>query len=102
MGIALLAISGLFQKLPGFHASRPAPSPRPAIRLHHPWPARAAIRSVPPQKVTPLTAKVPSLRVLMVHEAGDGPRNPSRIVISGRMSDVCAELDRLAALENSR
>jgi hypothetical protein len=31
----------------------------------------------------------------------DGPRNPSggRLVISGRMADVCAELDRLAALE---
>jgi hypothetical protein len=34
----------------------------------------------------------------------DGPRNPSggRMVISGRMADVCAELDRLAALEATR
>jgi hypothetical protein len=26
-------------------------------------------------------------------------RHPSRVVISGRMADVCAELDRLVALE---
>jgi hypothetical protein len=47
-------------------------------------------------------SKTPSLRVLMVHDTGDGLRTPVRMVISGRMSDVCAELDRLAALENSR
>jgi hypothetical protein len=34
----------------------------------------------------------------------DGLRTPSggRLVISGRMADVCAELDRLAALEATR
>ncbi|MEJ6023083.1 hypothetical protein [Ramlibacter sp. PS4R-6] len=36
--------------------------------------------------------RAPTLRVV---------RDTGRIVISGRMADVCAELDRLAALESA-
>jgi hypothetical protein len=32
-------------------------------------------------------------------DAQQPDRHPSRVVISGRMADVCAELDRLVALE---
>jgi hypothetical protein len=32
-------------------------------------------------------------------ESGDRKSSVGRIVISGRMADVCAELDRLAARE---
>jgi len=43
------------------------------------------------------------VRPLRVIRVVDGPqgerRNTNRMVISGRMADVCAELDRLAALE---
>jgi hypothetical protein len=39
------------------------------------------------------------LRVLRVFEAGQKPSQVGRMVISGRMADVCAELDRLAAFE---
>ena len=39
------------------------------------------------------------LRVLRVVDAGHAPSTAGRMVISGRMADVCAELDRLAALE---
>lgn len=39
------------------------------------------------------------LRVVRVLEAGQTPANVGRMVISGRMADVCAELDRLAARE---
>lgn len=39
------------------------------------------------------------LRVLQVVEAGQNPGCGSRLRISGRMADVCAELDRLAARE---
>lgn len=39
------------------------------------------------------------LRILRVLEAGQAPANVGRMVISGRMADVCAELDRLAARE---
>jgi hypothetical protein len=34
---------------------------------------------------------------LRVFEAGQKPSQVGRVVISGRMADVCAELDRLAA-----
>jgi hypothetical protein len=37
-------------------------------------------------------ARAPTLRVV---------RDTGRIVISGRMADVCAELDRLVALESA-
>jgi hypothetical protein len=39
------------------------------------------------------------LRVLRVVDAEHAPSTAGRMVISGRMADVCAELDRLAALE---
>ncbi len=41
------------------------------------------------------------LRVLRVVDAGHAPCTAGRMVISGRMADVCAELDRLAALETA-
>lgn len=39
------------------------------------------------------------LRVLRVVESGQARSSVGRMVISGRMADVCAELDRLAARE---
>ncbi len=41
------------------------------------------------------------LRVLRVFEVGQKPSHVGRMVISGRMADVCAELDRLAAVERA-
>jgi len=38
------------------------------------------------------------LRIVRVLEAGQPAATVGRMVISGRMADVCAELDRLAAL----
>jgi hypothetical protein len=38
------------------------------------------------------------LRVVRILEAGQAPTQVGRMTISGRMADVCAELDRLAAL----
>ena len=42
------------------------------------------------------------LRVLRVVETGQARTSVGRMVISGRMADVCAELDRLAAREAAR
>ncbi len=42
------------------------------------------------------------LRVVRVMEAGQPRSQVGRMVISGRMADVCAELDRLAACEAAR
>lgn len=39
------------------------------------------------------------LRVLRVVDGSQGRASAGRMVISGRLADVCAELDRLAALE---
>lgn len=39
------------------------------------------------------------LRVVRILEAGQARTSVGRMVISGRMADVCAELDRLAARE---
>ena len=40
-----------------------------------------------------------AVRVRRLVEAGQAPASVGRMVISGRMADVCAELDRLAARE---
>jgi hypothetical protein len=52
----------------------------------------------PPHRFQSASAK-PALRVLRVSENGQRTQGAGRMVISGRMADVCAELDRLAALE---
>ncbi|HSV45695.1 MAG TPA: hypothetical protein VLJ58_07890, partial [Ramlibacter sp.] len=39
------------------------------------------------------------LRILRVVDSSHGKAGTGRLVISGRLADVCAELDRLAALE---
>ncbi|MEI8168305.1 MAG: hypothetical protein WCG50_01435 [Rhodoferax sp.] len=41
------------------------------------------------------------LRVVRILEADHIPSNVGRMKISGRMADVCAELDRLAARETA-
>jgi hypothetical protein len=43
------------------------------------------------------TSPRPQLRVVVVQDGQDSRQHSSRMVISGRMADVCAELDRLAA-----
>jgi hypothetical protein len=45
------------------------------------------------------TAARRPLRIVHILEAGQAPAQIGRIVISGCMADVCAELERLAARE---
>ncbi len=55
----------------------------------------------PLRKLTPRAsapASVP-VRMIRLREAGQARASVGRMVISGRMADVCAELDRLAACE---
>jgi hypothetical protein len=49
----------------------------------------------PVARPLPVPNNVYPLRVIRVKDAN--PQMAGRMVISGRMSDVCAELDRLAA-----
>ncbi|MBP8148516.1 MAG: hypothetical protein KAY21_02240 [Limnohabitans sp.] len=100
MGIALLALSGLFNGLSSLNraataVSLPLASQPVARRLRPVWPGRHATCTPATQRPTPLLP----LRVLRVAEAGQRTAGAGRMVISGRMADVCAELDRLAALE---
>lgn len=60
---------------------------------------KAVPASVPPTRLQPSTPC--SVRVLRSGAAGVGRRQDMRLVISGRIGDVCAELDRLAALEQA-
>lgn len=71
-------------------------------------PGMAHFKAASPRACTRSTTGVSSaadagalrpLRVLRVFEAGQKPSQVGRMVISGRMADVCAELDRLAAFE---
>lgn len=41
------------------------------------------------------------VRIIRVLEASQAPAQAGRMVMSGRMADVCAELDRLAARETA-
>jgi hypothetical protein len=107
MGIALLALSGLFQ---GFsHINRTAPlaakSRRTNAFLRPIWATRKPVCA--PSGLSPLSPTTcarsvtftPALRVLRVTESDQRVKGAGRMVISGRMADVCAELERLAAIE---
>ena len=85
------------QPLADWLAQRPAPAPV--------QPAREPVRPERPARVTRRPMSVPQapkpLRVLRVVEPSAPRAVAGRMVISGRMADVCAELDRLAALERA-
>jgi hypothetical protein len=78
---------GPLQAIAAWFAPRPAPVPSVAVRM--PLPRRTA----------PSAAPAKPLRVVRVLEPSASRAVAGRMVISGRMADVCAELERLAALE---
>ena len=107
MGIALLALSGLFQGFTHFNRAAPSVSkPQRANAYLRPvWTARRpACTPLSPKASAhphryPAPVSAPALRVLRVTESDQRVKGAGRMVISGRMADVCAELDRLAAIE---
>jgi hypothetical protein len=111
MGIALLTFSSLFQGLSSLQRAA-SPARTPAVRqanrvsvFSSGRPARASspfhrAASASAQGVRPMRPAVSTpLRVVRLSEGGERPGSAGRMVISGRMADVCAELDRLAARE---
>ena len=90
MTIALFGISSIYNGIQKFMSA--------AAQLERtaPFVQTASIGNSPK---THMLAKQRALRVLRVSEHGEAPHCAGRMVISGRMSDVCAELDRLVALE---
>ena len=106
MGIALLAIVDFWMPLQSL-ASRLIPARRAPHRDSNETAAGLRYVAVRPACTTrtagtpapTATASARPLRVVRVVDGKGQQRSASRVVISGRMADVCAELDRLAALE---
>jgi hypothetical protein len=114
MGIALFTVSGLFSPFQALMSwLAPNASARPAARHcalgRSPQPDMArgltqgtAHAFAPPRSMLRSHAIGPQrrpLRVLRLVENNAAPAAAGRMRISGRMADVCAELDRLAAKE---
>ncbi len=108
MGIALLTFSDLFadwwmplQNLAG----RWLPTHRRAHRCDSSGLRYVAVRPVRNARGLAsasgngVTRASRPLRVVRVIDPQQPDHHGSRVVISGRMADVCAELDRLAAME---
>jgi hypothetical protein len=99
MGIALLALSGFFKKI-SFTPVKASTLAKPRTSRPHPsWAVRPSGVCVATQR-TAAPDHPPHLRVLRIQEKGQLAGSAGRMVISGRMADVCAELDRLVALES--
>ena len=107
MGIALLAFSGLFQGFSNFNRTAPVATParrgnaylRPVWTTRKPTCAPLGQKTMTAPRHAQAVSAPPALRVLRVTESDQRVKGAGRMVISGRMADVCAELDRLAALE---
>lgn len=112
MGITLSTIGGLFGPLQGLmgwlvpreQRVEPMLRGRPAAgqaSVARPRAARpvAGPASRPIAPVRPCERTRRPLRVVRVLEGAGATASAGRMFMSGRMADVCAELDRLAALE---
>jgi hypothetical protein len=95
MGIALLTMADLFTPFQSL-ADRWMPLRRRSHRRHSSELRYVGIRPHPANRADPPAAR--PLRVVRTLDTGQ-PSHPGRMIISGRMADVCAELDRLAASE---
>ena len=84
--------------IPLLRTSVHAPTSKAARKLAGPSPVSSHMALS--QRNPSLLACPPSLvRVWRVSEQGQRAQGAGRMVIAGRMADVCAELERLAALE---
>ena len=105
MAIALFTLGGLLAPLRSLRdrlllarkarrgmPAGPKAAQSPAIRSSCP-----AARAIGGRRPTPGRP----VRVVRLVEAAPAPAGAGRMFISGRMADVCAELDRLAALETA-
>jgi hypothetical protein len=107
MNIALLFQHKLVLGLQRLLSGESVRAPQAQYRVHKPVHTAAPVsglavaRSGAANTVSnrPFAAKVMPLRVLRVVETGQHRSCTGRLVISGRMADVCAELDRLVERE---
>ena len=104
MGITLSTFGGLLGPLQGLMGWFVPRTPR-AEALARSRPAALLAAATRPRAARPAAAVRPCdrtrrpLRVVRVVEGVGASASAGRMFMSGRMADVCAELDRLAALE---
>jgi hypothetical protein len=97
MGIAVLTIADLLAPLQALASRWIAPRRRAvSAKLRYVAIRPSCAARAPGEKTTAHASR--PLRVIRVVDPR-AAHNATRVVISGRMADVCAELDRLAALE---
>ena len=109
MSIALFAVPGVLAPLQGLWrwfvpaAIQARPTPAGMDRRAREVAIHSIAGNVGFTRASPQgrseTSTLRPLRIVRVLEAGQSPANVGRMLISGRMADVCAELDRLAARE---
>ncbi len=106
MNVAFFAQSEVFARLQGMvrwlvSAKTTKPHPAPGFQPISPLDAPKLIASHATQARASDRKSIDHmpLRVVRVLEVGQTQSGVGRMVISGRMADVCAELDRLAARE---
>ncbi len=104
MGIPLSGLNGLASPLRSLigwlaHASGPQRAVRRARLGNRDAAAPAASSGRTGRPVRPDPRARRPLRVVRVVDASRPAAGAGRMFISGRMADVCAELDRLAAME---
>jgi hypothetical protein len=99
MGIALLTLSVFLKKLNLNPVNASVLTKSRTSRPHPSWAVRPPNACTAAQR-TQVPDNPPLLRVLRIQENGQQADCAGRMVISGRMADVCAELDRLVALES--
>jgi len=106
MNIALFAQSVFFRSLQGLVQGLRSGRTRAHQTVTKPipvWHSDAPVSIAASGLNSGATGRIPvvarPLRVVRVLEAGQDHCGVGRMVISGRMADVCAELDRLAARE---
>jgi len=106
MNIALFAHAGVFAPLQGlarWWAQGRTPAARTVVRTPPSGPVCApesiAIHAMNTGASSQKLVKKRPLRIVRVLETGQARTTVGRMVISGCMADVCAELDRLAARE---
>jgi len=106
MGIALFSFSSVLAQMSTWVNKTPskAPCSRPAMRIQRrvtpqAWGRNTVIGGSNSLRLSDIQATPQPLRVVRLSEAGTNTVGAGRMRISGRMADVCAELDRLAAKE---
>lgn len=103
MGTPLFAASVLFAPLQRLARWIVRPAAGAASRSRVAAPSTHVVRARPAvHRAVPVhSARTARLRVVRVFEGPQAAAGAGRMVISGRMADVCAELERLAALETA-